>query len=86
MTCIVAYDIEDNRIRGKLARHLENKGVRLQESVFTVVIERHAFRRFLREIADIAGKTGKVAVFRLCIGCQKNAIQLLKDERFFYVF
>jgi len=88
MTCIVAYDIEDNNVRGKLSRHLQKNGVRLQKSVFAVEIERHAFRRFLSEMETITHKTGKVAVFSLCIGCQKNAIQLSlgSGEKHFYVF
>ncbi len=86
MTCIVAYDIESNKIRGKLARYLEGNGIRIQKSVFAVEVERHIFRRFLRQIENITGKDRKVAVFRLCIGCQKNAIQLANDKKLFYVF
>lgn len=86
MTCIVAYDIEEDKVRSKLARYLEVKGVRLQKSVFAVDIERHTFKRFLGEMERIAGKEGKVAVFRLCIGCQHQAIQLGEKEKPFYVF
>ena len=88
MTCIVAYDIENNSIRAKLARFLLTKGVRLQKSVFAVEIERHSFKGFLKQIERITGKKGKVAVFRLCIGCQNNAIQLIDDkkEHNYYVF
>lgn len=86
MTLIVAYDIEDDRIRGRLSRYLEGKGKRLQKSVFAVDIERYVFKRFLREIDAIIGGSGKVAVFRLCIGCLKNAIQKGNKEKPFYVF
>ena len=86
MTCIVAYDIEDNKIRTKLAHYLEGKGIRLQKSVFVVDIERHVFKRFLSEIEKITKDKGKVAVFRLCSGCQKNAIKLLEPEVNFYIF
>jgi CRISPR-associated endonuclease Cas2 len=86
MTCIVAYDIEEDPVRARLARYLENKGVRLQKSVFAVEIERHTFKRFLGEMERIAGKDGKVAVFRLCVGCQNQAIQLGEKGKPFYVF
>jgi len=84
--CLVAYDIEDNRIRRRLAHYLEKKGIRLQKSVFAVEIERHIFRRFLRQIEGIAGRNKKVAVFRLCAGCRKNALQIGKEKDFFYIF
>ncbi|MBF0564912.1 MAG: CRISPR-associated endonuclease Cas2 [Nitrospirae bacterium] len=86
MTCIITYDIENNRVRTKLARFLESKGVRIQKSVFAVEIERHAFKGLLRQVEKITGKTGKVAVFRLCIGCRDNAINMNGEEKPFHVF
>jgi CRISPR-associated endonuclease Cas2 len=86
MTCIVAYDIEDDKIRGRLSRFLEKKGRRLQKSVFAVDVERHVFRKFTRQIEGISGVQGKVAIFRLCIGCQGNAIKIDTDEPRFFVF
>ncbi|MCX7966060.1 MAG: CRISPR-associated endonuclease Cas2 [Syntrophorhabdaceae bacterium] len=86
MTCIVSYDIESDRIRNRLARFLEKKGVRLQKSVFAIEIERHVFNGLLKGIETITKKQGKVAVFRLCEGCLKNAVQMNKDEKDVYVF
>jgi CRISPR-associated endonuclease Cas2 len=53
MTCIVAYDIEDDRIRQRLAKFLQGVGFRLQKSVFIVKVERHVFQRFLSDIQAI---------------------------------
>ena len=86
MTCIVAYDIEDDKTRGRLSRFLEKKGTRLQKSVFAVEIERHVFGRFTKQIEIISGPQGKVAVFRLCLGCQKNAVKIDVEEPRFFVF
>lgn len=86
MTCIIAYDIESNKIRAKLSRYLEGKGVRLQKSVFAVEIERHAFKGLLRQVEKITGKNGHVAVFRLCIGCRDNALHIKTEEKTFHVF
>lgn len=86
MTCIVAYDIESDQTRNKLARFLEGKGTRLQKSVFAVEIERHSFNGLLRQMEKIAGKNGKIAVFRLCAGCQGNAIQNMVFEKPYHIF
>lgn len=86
MTCIVAYDIEDDKVRNRLSHYLEKSGIRLQKSVFAVNIERHVFKRFLKGIKNIAGDESKVAVFRLCMGCQKNAINLDHSGDIIYVF
>ncbi len=86
MTCIVAYDIEDDKIRSKLSRFLEGKGLRLQKSVFAVDVERHVFERFTKKIEALTGGQGKVAVIRLCVLCEKNALKLNDGEQHFYIF
>ncbi len=86
MTCLVAYDIGDNKVRNRLARYLLTLGVRLQKSVFIVEVERHAFKRMVRKLEKLADHKGQVAVFRLCSGCRKNAIQSNDDTPFFYLF
>jgi CRISPR-associated endonuclease Cas2 len=86
MTWIVAYDIEDNRIRNRLSRYLSKKGVRLQKSVFVIEIESHKYRRFLADVRKIASEIDKVAVFRLCEGCRRSAVQITEEEKPVYVF
>ncbi|MBV5341462.1 MAG: CRISPR-associated endonuclease Cas2 [Deltaproteobacteria bacterium] len=86
MTCIVAYDIEDNKIRNQIAKYLLSMGVRLQKSVFAIKIERHAFARMSKKLEKLSDKKGRIAIFRLCAGCQKNAIQMNDDTPQFYVF
>lgn len=86
MTCIVAYDIEDNRTRNRLARYLLTLGVRLQKSVFAVEVERHNFEKLKSKLYSLVDKQGKVAVFRLCEGCQQKALQLGDKSARFYVF
>lgn len=86
MTCIVAYDISDNKTRNKLAKYLLGMGVRLQKSVFAVQFERHAFKHITRKLKKISGGEGQIAVIRLCAGCQKKAIQLNDETPQFYVY
>ncbi|MCX7634128.1 MAG: CRISPR-associated endonuclease Cas2 [Syntrophales bacterium] len=86
MTCIVAYDIEDDKIRGRLSRFLAKKGTRLQKSVFAVEVERHVFPRLTRQIAAITSRQGKVAIFRLCVGCRRLAVKMDKEDPLFFVF
>lgn len=86
MTCLVVYDIDDNKIRGKLARFLSRQGLRLQKSVFAVEVERHVFKRFTDKIELLTAGQGKVAIFRLCALCQQNAIKLHEDDQHFYIY
>lgn len=86
MTYLVAYDIEDHRVRARLARHLEKCGVRLQKSVFAVRLERYRYKGFIRQLQHIVGADGKVAVFRLCAGCSDSSIQIGAFEPRLWVF
>lgn len=85
LTCLVAYDIEDDKIRNKIAKYLLKIGTRLQKSVFIVQIERHTFRRLQNTLRHFADNQGKIAIFRLCEGCKNNAIQYGSDIALFYV-
>ncbi|MCX7858220.1 MAG: CRISPR-associated endonuclease Cas2 [Deltaproteobacteria bacterium] len=86
MTVLISYDIESDRIRTKLARFLEKKGIRLQKSVFAIEIDRHFFNGLLKSIEAITQKKGKVAVFRLCEGCLRCAIHMDKDIKTHFIF
>jgi len=85
MTYVIAYDVEDDRVRARLAKFLEKEGVRLQKSVFLVDKERHAFKGFRRRLEALAGE-GEVAIFPLCLGCRRNALRLGEKRPRFYVF
>lgn len=86
MSYLVAYDIAENRIRNKLSRYLEKFGVRLQKSVFVVKIERHTLKKFLAGVKRITGPGEQVAVFRLCSGCERSAVQLNDNQAHEFIF
>lgn len=85
-TYIVSYDIEDDKIRNRLAKLCEKKGYRLQKSVFVVQLRQHGLKPFLMQLQNIAKGSGKIAVFRLCAGCRDNSVQMGDKEPAFYVF
>jgi CRISPR-associated protein Cas2 len=85
MIYIVSYDIEDDRVRSRLARYLEGRGVRIQKSVFVLNMERHELKRFLGEVKRMVKDTGDVAVFPQCTGCKSRAVRLRPCENRFYV-
>lgn len=87
MTYIISYDIQEDRIRAKLARFLEDKGTRLQKSVFAIDIKSHGLKAFLRKVTSITGGAGKVAVFRICLGCERSALQIgTERQRTFHIY
>lgn len=86
MICVVAYDIEDSKVRNRIAKYLLSMGVRLQKSVYIIELERHSFSRITKKLEKLVEHKGQIAIFRLCAGCCKNAIQINDDSPLFYLF
>ena len=54
MTWILCYDIEDDKLRQKLARYLEKSGwERLQKSVFAQGLEPKIFNRYFVKVKEL---------------------------------
>lgn len=63
---IIAYDVRSNKHRRRVAKLLEEKGLRLQKSVFIVDGQPRAVRRLVREIANqVDLKTDRVNAWPL---------------------
>lgn len=72
MRYIVAYDIEADRARVRIAGILERCGVRVQKSVFECRLETKELNRLLRRLErelTAVGGAGNIRVYRLCADC-----------------
>ena len=70
---VVCYDITDNKRRVKIAKILEDYGVRAQYSVFECVIdEKHYNEMKERILAVMEEETDKVYFYNLCLKCQQD--------------
>ena len=47
---VIAYDISDNKARSALARRLEKRAVRVQESVFEAHLTRAGLKRLMAQL------------------------------------
>jgi CRISPR-associated protein Cas2 len=72
MRYVVAYDIEDDRARARIADVLERFGLRVQKSVFECRLEGkdldRLIRRLERELTAVGG-AGNIRIYRLCADC-----------------
>jgi len=63
---LICYDLEDDRLRDRAAKHLLRHGQRVQESVYEVWLRTPAqFMRFQRELVQILPKSAKLRWYRL---------------------
>lgn len=76
MTYIVVYDIEDNRVRGRVAKLLEGFGQRVQESVFECALTPERLDQMVeglkRELED--PEHGNVRLYRVCADCMRASL------------
>ncbi len=79
MRYVVAYDIEDDRARTRVAAVCATYGSRVQKSVFEYNLEPEALERLTaalgEELASAAGG-GDVRIYRLCADCYGASVGL----------
>jgi CRISPR-associated protein Cas2 len=70
MFVVVSYDIPDDRRRNKVARTLEDYGVRVQYSVFEVNLDSRQVDKMRDELARIAEQdVDSIRFYTLCGAC-----------------
>ncbi len=78
MLYLIVYDIEDNRVRQRVASLLEGYGRRVQESVFECRLEKDALaeltERLGRELREEAN--GQIRLYRVCGSCLEASFGL----------
>ncbi len=62
---VVAYDIEDDRRRTRVARILEGYGERVQYSVFECEIEERHLQRLVRSLERVMRPGDAIRIYRM---------------------
>jgi CRISPR-associated protein Cas2 len=72
---LIAYDIESDKRRNKVAHLLEDRGgERVNYSVFEIMVESGKFPRFKQKIVDIIDeKRDRVVIYPVCRTCFSKA-------------
>jgi CRISPR-associated protein Cas2 len=78
MRYVVAYDIEEDRVRTRIAALLASYGSRVQKSVFECNLEAESLeqltQRLTEELALASG--GDIRIYRLCADCYGASVGL----------
>jgi len=70
MKYVVAYDLESDAVRGRVADVLLAVGERVQKSVFECVLAPEELESLVERLRREIGETaGNVRIYRLCAGC-----------------
>jgi len=71
---LVSYDITNDRCRTKVAKELENYGVRVQYSVFECDITKEKMEELYEKLIKLLQKdsTGNIRIYFLCEDCKKK--------------
>ncbi len=70
-TWLVVSDVSDDDVRNHVARHLEARGRRVQESVFECGLDAEGAQRLAIELQKLllAPENGNVRLYRVCEAC-----------------
>ncbi|QQP92185.1 CRISPR-associated endonuclease Cas2 [Skermanella sp. TT6] len=74
---IVCYDIIHDRRRARVAECLEGWGVRVQKSVFEVVLEKQHLAVMIRQLGRLMdAKHDSVNIYPVCASCDSRRVDL----------
>jgi CRISPR-associated protein Cas2 len=88
MTFVFAYDISDNKRRGKAAKTLERFGIRVQKSFFQVNAQKEIIERIRDSLLGCIDKeTDRLFIYPVCEDCSGGVKlvgngKLLIEEKF----
>jgi CRISPR-associated protein Cas2 len=82
MIYLVVYDIEDDRIRNRVASLLEGYGERRQQSVFECRLDGPALEELTGRLQGVLKKpeNGEIRVYRICGNCLAASFGMGKME------
>ena len=81
MHYLLAYDIRDPKRLVKVAKVMENYGVRVQKSIFEAVLDPGAIQRLRLELVQVLDLTDDgVKLFPLCERCRQRISVFGQDE------
>jgi CRISPR-associated protein Cas2 len=70
MHYVIAYDVESDKRRTKMANKLKDHGTRVQYSVFELESDEARLREIVAELRKLMQpRTDRLHVFRLCEAC-----------------
>ena len=73
---LISYDIENNKIRNKIAKTLEDYGKRVQYSVFECHIDSRGFDTLYKKLADLMEEEekGNIRFYQICQSCERKTV------------
>ncbi len=69
MLYVIAYDISDDRRRTKVAKEMENWGVRIQYSLFECDLDSTRVAQLTERLYELTIDEDQIRVYRLCQSC-----------------
>lgn len=75
---LISYDISDNRMRRKVAKELENYGVRVQYSVFECNLSAKQYQELYAKLIKISlnMQEGSIRIYSVCDNCRKKTVTI----------
>lgn len=74
MYFVISYDIEDDKIRLKISKILEDYGHRVQESVFECRLTEKLYTELTSKLAKTLNLKGNIRIYPLCKECYGKAV------------
>ena len=80
---IISYDITSNKLRRKIAKELENYGIRVQYSVFECNLNKTRLKEVYAKMVHLMEgvEEGSIRIYELCQNCEQKIHVIGTDNR-----
>ncbi|GHT62510.1 hypothetical protein AGMMS50239_16040 [Bacteroidia bacterium] len=79
---VIAYDIEDDKTRNKVAKLLEKYGARVNYSVFECMFTSVQLQKTKESIAKLVDRrTDSVVFYPICVDCYSKTVYMPENKK-----
>ncbi len=76
MFVVIAYDIRDNRRRVKIEKVLSSRGVRINYSIFELIVNKRELKTLTKELKKESKKEDSIRVYLMDFSSVKSSYEL----------
>ena len=75
---VISYDISEDRMRRKIAKELQNYGVRIQYSVFECDLTAKRYKELYAKLVKLTLELheGSIRIYTICQNCQEKIVTI----------
>ncbi|KIR01322.1 CRISPR-associated protein Cas2 [Lachnospiraceae bacterium TWA4] len=84
---LISYDVVNDRLRNKIAKKLEDYGIRVQYSVFECQLTNRQYKKLYAELISLTlernneSEEVNIRIYPLCVNCENKKVIIGSEKK-----